>query len=235
MHHCFLTSYLETQNVSHMFPPVTRPGGYLALVMERKLHLNLYQESQALKRSNTEGLKLPVLWCSSHTAGAGPGNWTLLSTLISDAPTPQTPCRHLKITAVKMKTTEEKCYLNMLGHSAHLPTWILLALYTLQKDNGSWECKHCSVVGGCQVTATALPEAFRGSYSAKVLWWGEVCLGHASFHLVHPSPVVYFVTCTLRSQLNLTPEGRMLLPLSEFFRLWTGLSLFSRKQLNRSH
>lgn len=45
---------------------------------------------------------LPVSRCSSHMAGATLGNWTLLSTLISDAPTPQTPCRHLKTTAVKI-------------------------------------------------------------------------------------------------------------------------------------
>lgn len=49
---------------------------------------------------------LPVLRCSSHTAGAALGNWTLLSTLISDAPTPRTPCTHLKTTAVKTLTSK---------------------------------------------------------------------------------------------------------------------------------
>lgn len=48
-------------------------------------------------------LVLPVLWCSSHMARAALGNLTLLSTLINDDPTPQTPCRHLTIAAVRYK------------------------------------------------------------------------------------------------------------------------------------
>lgn len=54
---------------------------------------------------NSERLVLPVWWCSSHMAEAILGNWTLLSTLISDDPAPQTPCRRLNIITVKIKIT----------------------------------------------------------------------------------------------------------------------------------
>lgn len=55
--------------------------------------------------TTVERLVLPVWWCSSHMAEVIPGNWTLWSTLISDAPAPQTPCRHLNIVSVKIKIT----------------------------------------------------------------------------------------------------------------------------------
>lgn len=55
--------------------------------------------------TTAEHLVLPVWWCSSHMAKVIPGNWTLWSTLISDAPAPQTPCRHLNIVSVKIKIT----------------------------------------------------------------------------------------------------------------------------------
>lgn len=58
-----------------------------------------------VNNKTVERLVLPVWWCSSHMAKVIPGNWTLWSTLISDAPAPQTPCRHLNMVLVKIKIT----------------------------------------------------------------------------------------------------------------------------------
>lgn len=73
-------------------------GGYPSVGGLLEQHFDVCDTPPVNKR-----LVLPVLWCSSHTAGEALGNWTLWSTLINDGRAPQTPCRRLMVATVKAK------------------------------------------------------------------------------------------------------------------------------------
>ena len=144
---------------------------------------------------------LPVLRCSWHMEGAALGNWTLWSTLVSDGPTPQTPCRHLKTVAVKISTVltsenqlKENHLLKTMKLCGHLPTWGVALLFIQKREQ----------VRGLQTLQCCLGVSHY-SYSnpcgiQRILLSQSVVIGgRTQFQLVHPSPVVYFVTCILLS------------------------------------
>lgn len=101
-----------------------------------------------LCRPQNKRLVLPVLWCSSHMARAALGNLTLLSTLINDDPTPQTPCRHLTIAAVKIQIV-----LTWQVNRQHFKQHAVLRKEHLHwKEGRSNECRQSNAVWKSRVT-----------------------------------------------------------------------------------
>lgn len=54
-------------------------------------------------------------------------------------------------------------------------------------------CNPYAFVRASRVTATAIPQAFRGSYPTKVLWWGWRSVWDTRFHLSHPHLLFTFL------------------------------------------
>lgn len=93
-------SVIKLSSASTGFHLSQQSGGYPSVGGLLEQHFNVCNTPPVNNR-----LALPVLWCSSHTAGAGLGNWTLWSTLINDGRAPQTPCRRLTVATVKVKNS----------------------------------------------------------------------------------------------------------------------------------
>lgn len=130
-------------------------------------------------------LALPVWWCSSRTAGAAPGNWTLWSTLINDGRAPQTPCRRLMVATVKVKNS----IASGEGTQNKNCSYATKSVCTGNRAGGSREGKHTCCLQGSRYNTTN-PEVFKGSYTACALfkrWTHKVQSGTRS-------PVLYSVS-----------------------------------------